>query len=238
LFEKEHHLRIATVLQALDAENLAAHGCLFGGGTAIVLSHAEYRESVDIDFLVSDPRGYRELRHALTGERGLSAIARVGSELTAAREIRADQYGIRTMLVVGGTEIKLEIVFESRITLESLHSGDPNSPRICGVATLTDLDMATTKLLANSDRWSDDSVFSRDLIDLAMLEPTRPLLKRAIEKASSAYGKSIERDLEKAIETLKKRPGRLDECMVSLKIESVPKALLWKRIRDLRPIKN
>lgn len=27
------------------------------------------------------------------------------------------------------------------------------------------------KLLANSDRWADDSVFSRDLIDLAMNAP-------------------------------------------------------------------
>jgi hypothetical protein len=45
LFERDHHVRIALVLQALDAEALAAHGCLFGGGTAIALGHGEYRES-------------------------------------------------------------------------------------------------------------------------------------------------------------------------------------------------
>ena len=31
--------------------------------------------------------------------------------------------------------------------------------------------MTASKLLANSDRWADDGVFSRDLIDLAMLQP-------------------------------------------------------------------
>ena len=230
MFEREHHIRIATLLQALDADFLASHHCFFGGGTAIVLSHAEYRESLDIDFLVSNLASYRALREAVTSERGIQAVARGGSELTAVREVRADQYGIRTMLVVAGAEIKFEIVFEARIALEK--PGAKN--KICGVATLTSLDMATSKLLANSDRWTDDSVFSRDLIDLAMLEPPRPLLRRAIEKAAVAYGGSVQRDLGRAIQRLQERTGRLDECMDALKME-VPKALLWKRIRKLRP---
>jgi len=41
------------VLQALDADALASHACLFGGGTAMALRYGEYRESFDIDFLVS-----------------------------------------------------------------------------------------------------------------------------------------------------------------------------------------
>ena len=230
MFEREHHLRIAAVLQSLDAEILRKHGCLFGGGTAITLMRSEYRESLDIDFLISDPAGYRDLRSALTGKKGLGAITRAGSVLTPAREIRADQYGIRTMLVVAGTEIKFEIVFESRIKLEQPGLGD----QICGIATLTPLDLAASKLLANSDRWTDDSVFSRDLIDLAMLEPPRPHLLQAIAKASIAYGDAVARDLEKAIQRLKERPGRLDDCMAALKIDSLSKAVLWKRIRALK----
>lgn len=225
-------MRIATVLQALNAEELSARSCLFGGGTSIVLSHGEYRESLDIDFLVSDPAGYRELRQALTGQAELTAIVRAGSRLVLAREIRADQYGIRTMLDVGGVQIKFEIVFEGRIALQPPGPED----RICGVATLTRLDMATSKLLANSDRWSDDAVFSRDLIDLAMLNPSSQMLKQAIGKASTAYGESIERDLKKAIESLKKRRGRLSECMTSLKMDAVPEAVLWDRIRALLKI--
>jgi hypothetical protein len=229
LFRREHHLRIAAILQALDPEALAKHACWFGGGTAIALSRGEYRESLDVDFVVSDPVGYRALRQALTGGAGLRAITGKVSELEAVREIRADQYGIRTMLRVAGAEIKFEITHEGRISLESPGRQD----RICGIRTLSALDMAATQLLANSDRWSDDSVYSRDLIDLAMLTPSPALLKQAIEKASGAYGESVVRDVRKAIARLKERPGRLDECMESLQMDATPKALLWKRIRAL-----
>jgi hypothetical protein len=232
LFEREHHLRIATILQSLNSDLLDEHGCLFGGGTAIVLSHGEYRESIDIDFVISDRSGYQSLRHLLTGQ-GFNAIARSGMILNATREIRADQYGIRTMLRVAESEIKFEIVLEGRISLEKPISEE----RICGVSALTPLDMATCKLLANSDRWSDDSVFSRDLIDLAMLRLPRSSLKKAVDKATDAYGKSIERDLTKAIETLQARRGRLEKCMTALKMDKIPRALLWKYIRDLTPAK-
>ena len=53
-FERPHHQRIAQVLCALNAPLLRDNHCLFGGGTAIALRYGEYRESVDIDFLVSD----------------------------------------------------------------------------------------------------------------------------------------------------------------------------------------
>jgi len=230
LFKREHHTRIATVLQSLDVDLLAEQGCLFGGGTAIVLAHNEYRESVDIDFLVSNRAGYQFLRHSLT-EKGLQAITRPGVQLNSIRNFRADQYGIRTMLEVGGVEIKFEIIFEARIKLEK-PSADQ---KICGVSALTPLDMAATKLLANSDRWSDDSVYSRDLIDLAMVGLSRGGLNAAIKKAFDAYGESIERDLGKAIESLAQRKGRLEHCMRALKINTIPKALLWKHIRYLRP---
>ena len=74
MFERPHHQRIAHVLHALDGAALRQYGCLFGGGTCIALRHGEYRESIDIDFLVSDPAGYRELRQRLTGPHGLAAI--------------------------------------------------------------------------------------------------------------------------------------------------------------------
>jgi hypothetical protein len=92
--------------------------------------------------------------------------------------------------------------------------------------------LATSKLLANSDRWSDDSVFSRDLIDLAMLDLPRKQMQEAILKAESAYGDSVRRDLNKSIQNLGRRKGRLDECMTALKINDVPKALLWNNIRN------
>ncbi len=233
LFSREHHIRVATILQALNAKLLMKHHCFFGGGTAIVLSHGEYRESVDIDFLVSDGLGYRALRTILTGQDGMKAIVREGMELTPSREIRADQYGIRTMVKVAELEIKFEIVHEGRIQLDTPAPKD----RLCGVATLTPLDMCATKLLANSDRWADGAVFSRDLIDLAMLDMPRPFLRLAMAKAAGAYGESVERDLAKAIQFLGKQKGRLEECMIALKMDETPRALLWNRIRGLRPAK-
>ncbi len=217
------------MLEALDADLLAANACLFGGGTAILLRHGEYRESVDIDFIVSDRDGYRTLRQLLAGPDGVRAIARPGATLDAIRETRADQYGLRTLLRVDGVAIKFEVVLEARIALEPPGPTD----RVCGVATLTPLDMLATKLLAHSDRWRDDAVQSRDLIDLAMMQPSKKLLTAALAKARGAYGGSIDIDLNKAIQDLRDRPHRLDHCMAAMQMTSVPKALLWKRIKAL-----
>lgn len=159
MFKRDHHNRIASVLQSLDADLLREHQCYFGGGTAIVLARDEYRESIDIDFLISDISRYGEIRQ-LIKSKGLSAIFRSGISFQSVREPVIDQYGIRTMLKVGDAEIKFEIVSEGRVQLELPSSDD----RICGVSTLSPLDMATTKLLANSDSWYDTSVHSRDLI--------------------------------------------------------------------------
>lgn len=51
--------------------------------------------------------------------------------------------------------------------------------------------MAVQKLLANADRRADESSFSRDLIDLAMMRADRKLLEAACAKAEGAYGDSV-----------------------------------------------
>jgi Nucleotidyl transferase AbiEii toxin, Type IV TA system len=229
LFEREHHRRIAAVLQSLDADTLASNACFFGGGTAMALRYGEYRESVDIDFLVSSRDGYRQLRQLLTGPQGLLAIAKPGHALQQTREMRADQFGLRTLLLVGDVSIKFEVLLEGRIEFETPGTDD----HIWGVATLTPLDMATSKLLALCDRWRDDAVLSRDLIDLAMMAPPQKLLQQAINKAQVAYGDSVQSDLAKAIEDLRQRPHRLDRCMLDMRMNTVSKAVLWGRIRAL-----
>lgn len=229
MFEREHHRRIAAVLAALDADVLAAHACWFGGGTAMALRYGEYRESVDIDFLVSDLAGYRALRQLLTGPAGLGALAHAGAMLSPVRELRADQYGLRTLLCEGGVAIKFEIVLEARIAFDRPGPNDV----IAGVTALTPLDMAASKLLALADRWRDDGVFSRDLIDLAMMQPAKPLLRAAIAKAATAYGNSVEASLAKAIQDLRDRPHRLDICMGAMQMSTLSKAQLWSRIKTL-----
>jgi hypothetical protein len=75
------------------------------------LRYGEYRESVDIDFLVSDATGYRELRQLITGTEGLNAVVRPGAQpLEMLREVRADQYGLRTVLQMDGQAIKCKAI--------------------------------------------------------------------------------------------------------------------------------
>ena len=113
---------------------------------------------------------------------------------------------------------------------------DPGaSDEVCGVATLTPLDMATSKLLANSDRWGDDGVFSRDIIDLAMMNPSLVLLRQAVAKAETAYGQAIRQDIEKALQRLQNRYGWLERCMQTMAM-SLPKAVVWQRLRALRRV--
>ncbi len=230
MFERPFHQRIVKVLNVLNGALLKEHGCLFGGGTVIALRFGEYRESVDIDFLLSDVTHYRSLRQLLTGTGGVNAILLPGqSPLVQLRDIRADQYGIRTMLSVAEQPIKFEIVLEGRIQLASPSAKDV----LCGISTLTVLDMLASKLLANSDRWADDGVFNRDLIDLAMIQPRLPLLRQAITKAEGAYGQAIRIDLKNAIQRLKQRQDWLERCLQAMSI-TLPKALVWQRVRNLR----
>jgi len=228
LFERPHHRRIATLLDALDGELLAAHRWLFGGGTAAALQHGEYRESVDVDFLVSDVDGYRGLRQLAAEGNAMSAFAR--RDLNQLRELRVDQYGIRTLIEIDGQAIKFEIIHEGRIVLEASGPED----RLRGVATLSALDLVATKLLANADRWADRVVYNRDIIDLAMIAPTADLMRQAIAKASVPYGDSVRASINRAIDYLQDNPHRLDECQEALRMQGTPKAVLWQRIKRLR----
>ena len=229
MFSRAHHQRIAQVLSLLNAPLLRDHDCLFGGGTAIALRFGEYRESVDMDFMVSNVANYGKLRALLSGAEGIAPIFIQGQQLVSQqRDVRADQYGIRTVLALAEQPIKLEIILEARVALEPPAAEN----QLCGVATLTLLDMATTKLLANSDRWADDAVFNRDLIDLAMMQPSKKLLLQAVSKASSAYGDSVVRDLNAAVNRVLTRQGWLERCMQALSM-TTPKTVIWGRIHSL-----
>jgi predicted nucleotidyltransferase len=216
---------VAEVLSMLDAPLLAEHNCWFGGGTAIVLANGEFRESVDIDFLVSDQQSYRELRK-IVRDQGLDALVTRAVDL--GRTPAVDGYGIRTSVIVAGVAIKFEIIHEGRIDLDTPSPND----EICGVRILTRTDQVATKLLANDDRWADTSTFSRDLIDLAMMKPDTAALKAGARKAVDAYGRTVGESLNDAVAYLQDRPHRLDDYLRALKIDA-PRAVVWQRIREL-----
>ena len=229
MFTRPHHQLIAKVLESLDADLLKQHNCLFAGGTAIALGYGEYRESVDIDFLVSDLVSYRYLRNSVR-EQGLQVLMKStdASQLQTS-DIRSDQYGIRTKVFVEGKPIKFEIVLEGRIGLAKPGKKD----RILGVASLTKLDMAVSKLLANSDRGLDVGMHCRDVIDLAMLNLSKSEFAEATTKSEAAYGEAILKDLAKVIGMLSEANGLLERCMKAMDV-SVPRALLWQNISKLK----
>ena len=229
MFTRPHHQRIAKVLESLDADLLKRHNCLFAGGTAIALGYGEYRESVDIDFLVSDLASYRYLRNSVR-EQGLQVLMKStdASQLQTS-DIRSDQYGIRTKVFVEGKPIKFEIVLEGRISLAE--PGQKDS--VLGVATLMKIDMAVSKLLANSDRGLDVGMHCRDVIDLAMLSLNKSEFAEATTKGEAAYGEAILKDLAKVIGMLSEANGLLERCMKAMDV-SVPRALLWQNISKLK----
>lgn len=226
MFEREHHRRIGALLERLDHTLLLKQRCLFGGGTALALSRGEYRESIDIDFICSSIDGYRGLRERVR-ENDAGWVFR--EPVTLHREPRVDQYGIRFAAGIDAVAVKIEITFEARIELD-----DPRpEERLCGAWTLRPDDLTATKLMANADRYADDAMASRDLIDLAMLSDDAVLPVAGVAKARRAYGRSIQHAFTRSKDLLLEREGRLALCMKRMKM-TLPEAVLRSRIERLR----
>ena len=210
MFKRPHHQRISTLLQSLDENLFVKASTYFGGGTAIALLLDEYRESVDVYFLCSSSEGYRLLRETVH-EKGFSGLAKVN--MTLARDIRMDRYGIRTIVLVDDVPIKFEIVAEGRIHLTGEKHNGLNVP------VLSRIDMYAEKLLANSDRFADEAVKSRDIIDLGMMVTHWGLIPNAAwQKAEKAYGTSVKKDFSKAVSKLKDA-DYAKGCFDALKID-------------------
>lgn len=227
-FIREHHRVIAVALGCLDAPALRQARCYFAGGTALAMRFGEYRESVAIDFLVADEEAYRDLRTACRGPQGFTALTVPGQRVVEAAPLRIDRYGIRTRLSVAGVPVKFEILREGRITMETPGLGDD----VLGIATATVTDLVATKLLANADRWADPTVFSRDIVDLAMIRPDGPTLTHALGKATKAYGPAVVEDAQSAISMLQDREHAIDRCRQALGMGD-PRAVLVDRLRRL-----
>lgn len=209
MFRRPHHNAIATVLAALDDRLLLEAECYFGGGTAIVLALHEYRESVDIAFFCSSQEGYRLLRSTIF-DRGLDGLLKPGAEIAALRDMRTDQYGMRTQIGIGNTKVRFEIVREARIPISGAF--DP----ALGVPVLSREDMYCEKLLANADHHADHSVLNRDIIDLSMMvSRLGPIPDAAWSRAKGAYGETVVKAYDKAVQAIRD-PRRLQTCMTGM----------------------
>ncbi|MFN7660059.1 MAG: hypothetical protein ACK5P3_18360, partial [Dolichospermum sp.] len=107
---------------------------------------------------------------------------------------------------------------EGRIEL-----GEADYPSWSPVPCLNQIDSFAEKLLANSDRWNDSSVESRDLIDLAIQRLNSPIPQAAIEKAESAY--PVIEPLKKAIAFFQNHPNYRDKCFAALGIADPSKII-------------
>lgn len=210
-FRRPRHQTVAVALAAMNGPFLNEAQCYFGGGTRIVLELGEYRESEDLDFLCSSHNGYRALRSAIT-DRSLGAI--MTSALPLAREVRADRYGIRTFLDVGGSKVKLEIIHEGRVEVHGQAcAGIP-------VPCLDQVSCFAEKFLANADRGNDEAALGRDAIDLAFMvlgwgeTPAR----QGVALAREAYGDVVSRAMRTAARKLLDNKGYLRRCVSALSV--------------------
>lgn len=210
MFKRPHHQLVNQVLIALNADFLRENKCYFGGGTRIVMELDEYRESLDIDLLCANIQGYRSIR-SIISEHSLGSL--LATPLPLAREVRADRYGIRTFFDIDGAKIKFEIVSEGRISLTAMKM--ENVP----ILSLDRVSCFAEKLLANADRWSDKSVMSRDIIDLAfMVSHWGEISQEAFEIAESAYGKVVRKNLINAVSLLQSDDIYRRRCIEAMDI--------------------
>ena len=229
-YRRPRHRAVARVLEALSAAFLADNQCYFGGGTRIALELDEYRESQDVDFLCADLAGYRAIRSGI-GDRTLGKVApRWPRGLSLLRDVRADQYGVRTVIGVEGEPVKFEIILEARISLT------PAGIRGVPVATLDRASCFAEKWLANADRWNDASVLSRDAIDLAFMLSRWNVTeaKSGAILAEHAYGDAVRKAASSACLKLLRDAIYRKRCAHALAIvDAKPLSAGLKRLKKL-----
>ena len=222
MFRRERHRKVQAVLAAFDADLLSRCSAFLGGGARIVLELGEYRDSHSIMFLCSDAEGYGELRFAVASL-AYDALFKPDRkrELHLAREIKFDQYGFRFPVEMDGETIRVEMLREARIEF------DPGvRPEGLPVGCLSLVDCYAEKLMANSDRWADRQVLSRDLIDLSALRRrVGPIPEEAWQKVEETYRGFGRNNLLKALLAFTGDAAYQQQCFQGLHVDE-PEELL------------
>lgn len=183
-FKIRRHNDILELIQNhLNTELLEQNNFYFGGGTLCSMKYGEYRESVDVDFLSSDRNGVAALK--LIGERII--------DLPHIRNPKIDKDGIRLWCEFKGEPFKIEMVYESRIALDT-------PEYFYNILSLNSTDLMACKLLANSDRSYNMLSARKDLIDILTIYRYEPkVLPPAWEKAYAAYSSWLVRCTQKSL---------------------------------------
>jgi hypothetical protein len=179
-------------------------------------------------FMIAEDEKYRALRARVRMD-GPSVLFSSSSNIGLPQTFLSDQYGIRGWVEILGTKIKLEIVSEGRIEFETPGPQDA----IGSIQSLTESDLVAEKLLANSDRFLDSSVFARDLIDLAFIGHPNLRNSKGFKKAVAAYSQTIENDLTRSVDKFLGDLNWANRCLEALDVEA-PRALVFKLVEKLR----
>ena len=188
--------------------------------------HGNCAESEDIDLICSDLAGYRTLRATIENRTLGGLLREMTPDMSLLREVRADQYGIRTIIDVQGEPVKFQIILEARIQVAAMKvKGIP-------VPVLDRTSCFAEKWLANADRWNDKAVLSRDAIDLAfMLSSWR--IDEALAGARlaiAAYGDAIGRAARGASAKLLEDAAYRKQCTKDLDIADAKRLLSGLRV--------
>jgi len=221
-FTRERHRAVAVALAALDGNFLMSAACAFAGGTRIVLELDEYRESEDLDFLCADTAGYRLLRSEVT-HTSLGKILRAPMRL--AREVRADRYGIRTVLDVAGHLLKFEMVLEGRIAIVA--EAVPGTEVPC----LDQVSCVAEKFLANADRGLDEAFLGRDVIDLSFMIDAWGvgIAKKGLAVAREVYGDVVVKTAGRAAVRMLEDSAWRTRCITRLAVSGTPRLMAGLR---------
>lgn len=156
----------------LDHDLLKETDARFGGGTLVSMRHGEYRESVDVDFLLCKSRPFS----AVKGQ------VRSITDLKLAREPVVEKDAVRLWVEYEGRTVKIEFIHEQRFAF-----GSPDN--FCGINALNDMDLMACKLFAYSDRSIYAARPGKDISDiLAVFRKYPEVMFPACMTVYAAYG--------------------------------------------------
>lgn len=221
MFKRPHHNSILKVLKLFNKEFLLDSDTCFAGGTAISLKNNEYRESIDIDFLCFSSEGYRKIREQVSNVRLGEILPELSNEVSYAKEVKRDRYGIRCAFLVDGINIRFEIVSEARQAFLPTIDTNTDVLGLEGFPMLSDQDLLTQKLLAISDRGTDKFNASRDVFDFIVLMNHKEIdYQAAFLNAFNSYGKkTILSELRASINVLMSDESYYEQCLNTLNID-------------------
>ena len=208
-FRRPRHAAIMGVLRRMDAAFLLENRCFLSGGTAAAMELGEYRRAEGMRFLTEG--GFSAIRCGVA-HNSFGPVFREQPDL--AREVRPDQFGVRSFVNTDDGPIKLEILW----THAPPGVGAPRTgwpvPLVGRRALVTGL------VLALFDLGSPKRAYFRNLVDLAFTSASwgNDVLADAMATCEQAFGERISEGLATALRLALDHADAWAECMRDMSV--------------------